>query len=68
MHAQYQGGLIDRESWDAWSEHILMYFNQPGVRLWWSLRGGAFRPSFRAFLESAPASTLRSMVDVLQSS
>lgn len=66
MHAHYERGFIDRETWTAWSEHILMYFNQPGVQLWWNLRKGTFRPSFRAFLESSPIPEVRSMVDVLR--
>lgn len=66
MHSQRERGFIDNESWVAWSEHILMYFNQPGVQLWWSLRKGTFRPSFRKFLELSPAPKVESMVDVLQ--
>jgi hypothetical protein len=32
------------------SEHILMSFNQPGVKIWWELRRGSFNPHFRNFL------------------
>jgi hypothetical protein len=64
MHSQYERGLVDRESWLAWSQHPLMYFHQPGVKLWWSLRGGTFGRRFRAFLESSEAPKLTSMVDV----
>ena len=66
MHAQYENGYVDPESWTAWSEHMLMYFHQPGVQVWWSLRKGTFRPSFRAFLETTPPPRVRSMVEVLR--
>jgi hypothetical protein len=67
IHSQRQRGFIDDESWEAWSEHILMYFNQPGAQMWWSLRKGSFAPSFRTFLESSPAPKVPTMVDVLRS-
>src|SRR5262245_49600591 len=66
MHSQFERGLIDRDSWTAWSEHILMYYRQPGVQLWWALRGPAFAPRFREFLESSPAPKVKSMVDVMR--
>ena len=66
IHSQRQRGFIDDESWGAWSEHMLMYFNQPGVQMWWSLRKGSFAPSFRTFLESSPAPKVPTMVDVLR--
>ena len=31
IHSQRERGFMDQESWAAWSEHILMYFNQPDV-------------------------------------
>jgi hypothetical protein len=65
IHSQRQRGFIDDESWTAWSEHILMYFNQSGVQLWWRLRKGSFAPSFRNFLESSPAPDMPTVVDVL---
>jgi hypothetical protein len=46
---------------------MLMYFNQPGVQMWWSLRKGSFAPIFRTFLESSPAPKVPTMVDVLRS-
>lgn len=55
------------ESWGAWSEHMLMSFNQPGVKMWWNPRKGSFAPGFRNFLESSPAPNVPTMVDVLQS-
>ena len=66
MHAHYEQGLIDAETWAAWSTHILMYFQQPGVRMWWNLRRHAFRPSFRAFLENTPPPAATTMVSVLK--
>ena len=38
MHSQYENNLIDDESWDAWSRHIVMFFHQPGVQMWWPQR------------------------------
>jgi hypothetical protein len=67
MHSQYERGLIDHASWAAWREHIFTYYQQPGVQLWWTLRGETFSPSFRAFLKSSPASSMKSIVDLLQS-
>ena len=66
VHSQRERGFIDRESWAAWSENMLMHFNQPGVQMWWSLRKGSFRPSFRNFLESSPAPKVSTTVDVLR--
>lgn len=65
MHSQYERRLIDDTSWAAWSEHALLYFNQPGVQFWWKLRKGAFRPGFRKFLELSPAPGNPNMVAVL---
>jgi hypothetical protein len=33
IHSQRQRGFIDDESWEAWSEHILMYFNPGGTNV-----------------------------------
>jgi hypothetical protein len=66
MFGQYERGLIDSDSWAAWSEHILMYYRQPGVQIWWNLRGPAFTPKFREFLENSPAPKVKSMVDVMR--
>ena len=66
VHSQHERGFIDRESWAAWSENMLMHFNQPGVQMWWSLRKGSFRPSFRKFLESSAAPKVPTTVDVLR--
>ena len=45
---------------------MLMYFNQPGVLMWWSLRRGSFAPSFRKFLESSPAPKVPTMVEIMR--
>ena len=69
IYARLAGFLFlwsNRESWAAWSENMLMHFNQPGVQMWWSLRKGSFRPSFRNFLESSPAPKVSTTVDVLR--
>jgi hypothetical protein len=66
VHSQHERGFIDRASWAAWSENMLMHFHQPGVQMWWSLRKGSFRLSFRQFLESSPAPKVPSTLDVLR--
>ena len=48
---QFRSGHIDAETWQAWSVHVLIYFQQPGVQAWWKIRGAAFSPAFRQFLE-----------------
>jgi hypothetical protein len=65
IHSQRQRGFIDQESWAAWSEHILMYFNQPGVKMWWELRRGSFNPRFRTFLESSPPPEVPTFVELM---
>jgi hypothetical protein len=65
IHSQRQRGFIDHESWAAWSEHILMYFNQRGVKMWWELRRGSFNPQFRTFLESSPAPEVPTFVNLM---
>ena len=54
---QYRKGRIREEEWMPWSNHVQMYFHQPGAQGWWNLRKGFFSPAFRQFLDSlvAPA-------------
>jgi hypothetical protein len=59
---------IDNECWMAWSEHVLMYFNQPGVKMWWELRRGSFNPRFRKFLESSAAPKVATFVEIISGS
>ena len=66
IHSQRQRGFIDQESWTAWSEHLLMYFNQPGAKMWWELRRGSFNPRFRTFLESSPAPKVATFVELMR--
>ena len=66
IHSQRERGFIDQESWAAWSEHILMYFNQPGVKMWWELRRGSFNPQFRSFLESSASPQVPTFVDLMR--
>jgi hypothetical protein len=66
IHSQCQRGFIDNESWTAWSEHVLMYFNQPGVKMWWELRRGSFNPRFRNFLESSPVPKVATFVEIMR--
>ena len=66
IHSQRERGFIDQESWTAWSEHILMYFNQPGVKMWWEWRRGNFNPRLRTFVESSPAPKVPTMVEIMR--
>jgi hypothetical protein len=68
MHSQYLNGLIDKETWDAWSEHIRMYFHLPGVReVWWPKRKMSFIKSFRIFLDkSSMPKNSSSIVDIMK--
>lgn len=52
MFLQYKNGLVDAADWTPWSNHIQMYFHQPGVQSWWAIRKAAFSPAFRAYLEA----------------
>ena len=64
MYVQQQRGLIDREAWEAWSQHIRSYFHQPGVQMWWAVRRGTFVRPFREFLEnSVPPPDVPSFVE-----
>jgi hypothetical protein len=65
MHVQYRQGVMDQETWDAWSEHVRMYFHQPGAQAWWSLRKSTFVPDFRTYLESSVPPQMRSFVELI---
>lgn len=65
MYVQYQRGLIDQQAWDAWSEHIRMYFHQPGVLAWWAVRKSAFVRPFRDYLDNSEPPPIPNMVSVL---
>ncbi len=67
MFVQHDQGVMDKETWEAWNEHIRMYFHQPGAQSWWTLRKATFIPGFRNYLDSAPASKMTSFVDLLES-
>jgi len=66
IDSQRERGFIDNESWTAWSEHVVMYFNQPGVKMWWEWRRGNFHPRFRTFVESSPAPKVPTMVEIMR--
>ncbi len=67
MYVQHANGIMDQETWDAWSEHIRMYVHQPGAQTWWNLRKAAFIPGFRAYLDSSAPPEMKSFVDVMNS-
>ena len=66
IYSQHRRGYIDESDWAAWSEHILLYFHQPGVQLWWSLRRGSFVQHFGEFLESSLPPAAETMVGVMR--
>lgn len=65
MFVQYSHGVMDEETWEAWSVHIKMQFHQPGVQNWWKLRKEAFIPAFREYLDASTAPPMRKFVDLL---
>ena len=65
LYAQYAEGVLDQESWDAWSEQIRMYYYQPGAQTWWKLRKATFIPGFRDYLESSSGSEMKSFVEIV---
>ncbi len=68
LFMQHERGLIDDESWEAWSEPIRMEFHQPGVQMWWTMRRAGFIKSFREYLESSSPPDVPSMVDLMRRS
>lgn len=66
MFVQHDQGVMDKETWDAWSEHIRMYFYQPGAQAWWALRKATFIPGFRDYLDSTPESDMTSFVELIE--
>ena len=68
MHAQYLQGVMDQKTWEAWSEHVRMYFHQPGAQAWWSLRKSTFVPDFQEFVETSDPPEMRSFVDLVEGS
>jgi hypothetical protein len=67
MFMQHRDGNTDDESWNAWSQHMLMQFHQPGVQSWWSLRETTFHPAFRKFLNESEAPNMKSFAELMQS-
>jgi len=65
MYAQYQHGVMDEQTWNAWSVHVRMYFHQPGAQAWWSLRRSTFVPAFQVYLETSEAPQMPSFVDLI---
>ena len=65
MYVQYSQGVMDEETWNAWSVHIRMQFHQPGAQHWWNLRKDTFIPSFREYLDASTAPEMRKFVDLL---
>lgn len=55
MYLQFRKGRIGEQQWEPWSKQVRMYFHQPGVQTWWTLRKSGFSLSFRQFLDSSVA-------------
>ena len=66
MFMQHRDGNTDDESWNAWSQHMLMQFHQPGVQAWWSLRQATFHPAFRTFLNESQPPDMKSFVELMR--
>jgi hypothetical protein len=67
LYVQHAEGVMDQESWDAWSEQMRMYYYQPGAQNWWKFRRATFIPGFRDYLESSTGSEMKSFVDIVNS-
>jgi len=67
MFMEYKDGNTDDVSWNAWSQHMLMQFHQPGVRAWWALREATFHPEFRNFLNESERPNMMSFTELVQS-
>ena len=67
MFMEHRDGNTDDESWNAWSQHMLMQFHQPGVQVWWSLRQMTFHPAFRKFLNESAPPEMKSFIDLMRS-
>jgi len=66
MFMQHRDGNTDDESWNAWSQHLLMQFHQPGVRAWWALRETTFHPAFRKFLNESELPDMKSFAALMR--
>lgn len=55
MFLQFKKGRIGEADWQPWSNHLEMYFHQPGVQSWWVLRKATFSPEFVDFLDTSVA-------------
>jgi hypothetical protein len=55
MYLQHEKGVIEDQDWEAWTNHMFMYWHMPGVKLWWQSRAVCFSPAFRSFIESSRA-------------
>lgn len=64
MFLQHKEGFIRDEDWNAWTNHMFLYWHMPGVRLWWKVRREAFSPEFRHFLETSQQPAMPSQVDI----
>ena len=67
MYVQCAQGVMDEQTWNAWSTHIRMQFHQPGAQNWQNLRKATFIPAFREYLDNSTPPEMKKFVDLLES-
>ncbi len=53
IHYQWENGFMDQENRAGWENAISSYYNLPGFRKWWDIRGHIFSERFRDFLKES---------------
>jgi len=64
MYLQHKEGFVRDQDWNAWTNHMFLYWRMSGVQLWWKDRRDAFSPEFRRFIETSPESSMPSQTDL----
>ena len=67
MFLQHRQGIMDRDSWEAWSNYIRMEFHEPGTQSWWAVRRTAFVPAFRDYLETSSKPEMKALSECFDS-
>ena len=63
MYLQHKEGFIREKDWNAWVNHMYLYWRTPGVQMWWKERRGAFSPDFCSFIEQSPDPAMRAQTE-----
>lgn len=50
---QQRQGTLDQQQWEGWDAYIRIYYHQPGVKTWWTMRRAAFAAGFRDYVEKS---------------